>query len=120
MDILSQTGYASGIGVYQNRLLFVWNGLRNRSALKGRNASHLPHQLKRCRSLARWHIPGRASRNGEFFLAQQVANLAARVLRPRAAAVQLDVAVPMPQRFSEFALALVGQRQVVVGIGVAR
>ncbi len=47
-------------------------------------------------------------------------NLAPRVFRPRAAVIQPDIGLPVAQGQAAFPLALVGQGQIVVCIGITR
>src|ERR1017187_4028694 len=49
---------------------------------------------------------------------QDALDLAAGVYCPRAAGVELDVGLPVSERLARFADLFVGQRQIVVGVGV--
>src|ERR1700728_4407988 len=62
---------------------------------------------------------GGAAGDGEFFLAEQLADLGTGVLGPGAGAIKLDVGMPVMEGFTALALALIGQGQVVMRIGVA-
>src|SRR3954454_24058630 len=77
------------------------------------------HQLQCGRAPRR---PGQAPltppRHGKYLLAQQRVDLAARVTRQGTVAIQPHVRVPMPERGPRLALPLVGQRQVVMRVGV--
>src|SRR5277367_3772601 len=59
-----------------------------------------------------------AVRNGQVLTAQQLANLAARMVRPRPALVQPDIHLPVSQRPPPLTLTLVSQRKVVVSIRI--
>src|ERR1700721_4414607 len=62
---------------------------------------------------------GGAAGDGEFFLAEQLADLGTGMLRPGAGAIKLDIGMPVMEGFSALALTLIGQGQVVMRIGVA-
>ncbi len=55
----------------------------------------------------------------DAFAAEELVNLAARVVGPGAAVIELDIGAPVAQGAAVFAGAFVGECQVVVGVGVA-
>ena len=59
-----------------------------------------------------------AGNDDQVFAAEKLANLAAGVFGPGSMVVELDVGAPVAQRGALLAAALIGERQVVVGIGV--
>src|SRR5580692_2198945 len=76
-------------------------------------------QLQLRHALAGGNEAGGAASDGEFFLAEQLADLGAGMLGPGAGAVELDIGMPVMEGFSALALALIGQGQVVMRIRVA-
>ena len=77
-------------------------------------------ELERGSAFARSHEVVGAGGDGEPFAGEELANLAAGVVGPGTAVVELDVGAPMAQRIAMLAGALVSEGQVVMRVGVAR
>ena len=75
--------------------------------------------MQRGRAFARSDEAVGAGNDGQFFAAEELANLAAGVIGPGSVVVELDIGAPVAERGALLPAALIGERQVVVGIGVA-
>src|SRR5579863_7649123 len=78
------------------------------------------HHSQGRRAFARWNISTSTPGNRQFFAAEQLTDLPTGVLGPGATVIDLDISLPVAESGPVHALALIGQRQVVVGVSVAR
>ena len=78
------------------------------------------HEAKGGAGLAAGYKSIGAPGDGELFAIEEFADLTARMLGPGAAGVEAHIGLPVAQGEAAFAFALVGEGQVVVGIGIAR
>ena len=61
---------------------------------------------------------GSPSHDHQLFTVKNLPDLAAGVVRPRTDGVELEIGHPVAEGLATLVLALIGQRQVVVGVGV--